>query len=173
MLPSWPWRIGLLLFLWRQQQWWHGDDYNGRAMFIFSAVILGQIHIIPLRLSKKTCIRQPSTFDSDAFSSSKLSTSYCSENTFTATITDLSCVSSNFTVKCFWMRFNTKYINWLNIRVPKDHRLILNFVWLSIHQNSLYFFYHLGDCLMIWPKVLCKPYYGNFHLEMGVCKWGV
>ena len=61
MLPSWPWRIGLLLFLRRQQQWWHGDDYNGRAMFIFSAVILGQIHIIPLRLSKKTCIRQPST----------------------------------------------------------------------------------------------------------------
>ena len=23
------------------------------------------------------------------------------------------------------------------------------------------------------PKVLCKPHYSNFHLETGVCKWGV
>ena len=22
------------------------------------------------------------------------------------------------------------------------------------------------------PKVLCKPHYGNSHLEMVVCKWG-
>ena len=47
------------------------------------------------------------------------------------------------------------------------------------HQNFLEVKdgnYILGVIYKLWlqiqPQVLCKPHYGNSHLEMVVCKWG-
>ena len=81
----------------------------------------------------------------------------------------------------FWKKSCKKYPTYEQtlLRMNNVHiQKILNFnttLALYLHRYGISTFfatcdYHKKKSQLV-PKVLCKPHYGNSHLEMGVCKW--